>query len=279
LNDVVDTEVARDHFSRIAPKWSDLDAPLRPSPDDTAVVQRAADALATGSRVVVLGLTPEIVGCDWPEEVALSAVDHSPAMMRQLWPPAKGPAGARSILADWCEIPIASASIDLVVGDGCYVLMPHPDGYAKLTREVRRLLGSSGRFVIRVFVRPDQSESVEDITRDFARGAIGSVHALKLRLWGALHGAGGEGTRLDDVWRAWKSMPAVPPALAGRRGWSDDEIVGIEAYRGLEGRYFVPTLAEFRRLLAPTFREVECIFGKYESADRCPTLVLECAER
>jgi SAM-dependent methyltransferase len=194
-----------------------------------------------------------------------------------LWPPAKGPAGARAILADWCALPIPSGSIDLVVGDGCYVLLPYPQGYAKLTREVRRVLRDSGRFAIRVFVRPDDGESVEDIARALARGEIGSVHALKLRLWAALHGASGEGTRLDDVWRAWKAMPAIPAALAGRRGWSAGEIVGIEAYRGMEGRYFTPTLAEIRGCLEPAFREVECAFGGYESADRCPTLVFECA--
>ena len=181
------------------------------------------------------------------------------------------------MLADWCALPIPSDSIDLVAGDGCYVLMPYPEGYATLTREVRRVLRDSGRFAIRVFVRPDQGESVDDIAGALARGEIGSVHALKLRLWAALHGASGEGTRLDDVWQAWRAMPPVPAALAGRRGWTAGELVGIEAYRGLEGRYYTPTLVEIRAGLEPTFREVECAFGRYEAADRCPTLVLECA--
>jgi len=47
-------EVPRDHFSRIVAQWSHFGPPLRPSPDDTAVVQRAASALGPAARVVVL---------------------------------------------------------------------------------------------------------------------------------------------------------------------------------------------------------------------------------
>ena len=142
-----------------------------------------------------------------------------------------------------------------------------------LTREVCRVLRGSGRFVIRVFLRPDQSESVADIARAFALGKIGSVHALKLRLLAALHGATGAGTRLDDVWRAWKTMPSLPVALGEVRGWTSREIVGIEGYRGLETRFFLPTLAEFREILLSALVEVECAWSRHELADRCPTLV------
>ena len=263
----------RDHFARIAPKWSHFGPPLRPSPDDTAVVQRVVANLGAAAHAVVLGLTPEIIGCTWPRDIKLSAVDHSPAMIAELWPPASGPADSQVILADWRAMPIPSDTIDLVAGDGCYILQTHPEGFETLTREVRRVLRRSGRFVIRVFLRPDRSESVADISHAYALGEIGSVHALKLRLLAALHGATGEGSCLDDVWRAWKSMPSLPAALAGRRGWTAEEIVGIESYGGMEARYFLPTLAEFRESLSSALVEVECAWGRHELADRCPTLV------
>jgi hypothetical protein len=98
------------------------------------------------------------------------------------------------------------------------------------------------------------------------------VHALKLRLLAALHGTNGEGSRLDDVWQAWKSLP--PPAtLMCSRGWTAEEITSIESYRGMEARYFLPTLSEFRRSMASCFDEIECSFGGHELGDRCPTLV------
>ncbi len=214
----------------------------------------------------MLGLTPEIVACDWPAGVKLSAVDHSPAMIEQLWPPAKGPADSSVILADWCAMPIESGTIDLVAGDGCYVLQTWPDGYAALTREVCRVLRPGGRYVIRVFLRPDVAESVADIADAFSAGSIGSVHAIKLRLLAAVHGINGVGSRLDDVWRAWKNMPALPQALAGQRGWTPEEIVGIESYAGMDARYYLPTLTEFRHSLGPDLQELECAFGRNELA-------------
>jgi len=264
----------RDHFSQIVASWSHFGPPLRPSPSDTAVVQRVVASLDPGARAVVLGLTPEIIGCDWPADVRLSAVDHSPSMIRALWPPARGPAHAQVILADWCAMPIESGTVDLVVGDGCYVLFAHPHGYAALTREVRRALRPGGRFAIRVFLRPDAPESVGDIGRAVATGAVGSVHALKLRLLAALHGASGDGSRLDDVWQAWKTLPPLPAALAGVRGWTDAEITGIDSYRGMAARYFLPTLGEFRQSVGAELREVECAFGTDELGERCPTFVL-----
>lgn len=266
---------ANDHFVRIAPQWSQFGPPLRPWPDDSAVVQRVASGLGAGAHVVVLGLTPETIACDWPTDVNLTAVDHSPSMIEQLWPPAQGPADARVILADWRAMPIESRSIDLVAGDGCYVLQTWPDGFAALTREVCRVLRPGARYVIRVFLRPDQAEPVANIAGELSAGRIGSVHALKLRLLAALHGASGAGSRLDDAWQAWKKMPALPRALTAQRGWMPEEIAGIEAYAGMDVRYYLPTLAEFRSSLGPCLREMECAIGRHELADRCPTLVLE----
>ena len=264
----------RDHFSHIVPKWSQFGPPLRPWPDDSAVVQRVASGLGDGAQVVVLGLTPEIIACDWPAGVKLSAVDHSPPMIRQLWPPAKAPRDARVILADWSAMPIASGTVDLVAGDGCYVLQAWPDGFTALTREVCRVLRPGGRYAIRVFLRPDAAESVADIAGALVAGRIGSVHALKMRLLAAVHGCSGIGSRLDEVWRAWKSLPALPRALAGTRGWTTEEIVGIESYAGMDARYYLPTLAEFRVNLGPDLQELECAFGCNELAECCPTLVM-----
>lgn len=265
----------RDHFSSIVPQWSHFGPPLRPSPDDKAVVQRAAARLGRAAHALVLGLTPEIIACEWPADVTLTAVDHSATMIRALWPPENGPAHSQVIRADWCAMPIPSGTIDLAAGDGCYVLMAFPEGYQTLTREVCRVLKRGGRFAVRVFLRPDRAEPVAHVAQAFARGEIGSVHALKLRLLAALHGVSGAGTRLDDVWQSWKSLPALPAALAGTRGWTDDEIVGIESYGGMQSRYFLPTLAELRAHVQVSFRELECTWGRHELGDRCPTLVLE----
>src|SRR5579862_4932337 len=105
------TTVPRDHFASLHRRWSHLGPPLAPGLGDTAIVQRIADGLGPAPRVVVLGLTPQIVGCAWPSGIDLIAVDNSPAMMRELWPPAEGPPGARALLADWRAMPIPSQTV------------------------------------------------------------------------------------------------------------------------------------------------------------------------
>src|SRR4029077_14940689 len=127
-----------------------------------------------------------------------------------------------------------------VAGDGCYIALSYPDQCATITRELGRVLRPGGKFVIRVFIRPERTESVEEIAAALRKREVGSVHALKLRLHAALHGANEIGTRLDDVWHAWASMLPLPAGLADRPGWTAPAIAGIEAYRGRQARYHLP---------------------------------------
>jgi SAM-dependent methyltransferase len=264
-----------DHFATLVREWSHFGTPLRPSVGDAKIVQRIVAELPTGACVGVLGVTPEIFACEWPTDLTVLAIDHSAAMMRMLWPPKDGPAGARAVLADWTSIPIATATFEAVVGDGCYIVFDYPNGYERLTQEIARVLRPGAKFVIRVFARPEHAESIDDIADAFASGRIDNVNVMKLRLLAALHGVSGSGTGLDEVWRAWNAMPTLPQALIGTRGWTPEEITGIDAYRGKDVRYSLPTLQEFRAIASTHFEEIECAFGSDQLTDRCPTFVFK----
>jgi hypothetical protein len=162
--------------------------------------------------------------------------------------------------------------VDVVTGDGCYIVLAQRDRFDALTREVHRVLRPHGCFAIRVFLRPDEREPLEAIAAALAAGAIGSVHALKLRLLAALHDD--DGVCLGDVWSVWSTMPRPPAHLAGRRGWTAGEIAGVEAYRGLDVRYVLPTAAAFRAAVAPYFVERSCGHASAEHGAYCPTFVL-----
>jgi SAM-dependent methyltransferase len=268
-------DVSRDHFSTLVKDWSTVGQPLRPAPEDTAVVQRVVNGLGAAPRVVILGLTPETLGCSWPAATGLTAVDHSPAMIRALWDPGRAPAGALAIPADWRTMPFSTETVDLVAGDGCHIVFSHPERAGELTQEVCRILRPGARYVMRAFLKPERAETIAEIAAAVADGRVASVHALKLRLLAAMQVSSRSGTRLGDVWHIWKTLPAPPAALLGRRGWTPAEIGAIEAYHDLDGHFYLPALVELRAIFQPGFEELEYITPSYELGDRCPTFVLK----
>src|SRR5262249_33618816 len=155
------------------------------SPDDVAIVEGAVADWRSRSeappRALLLGVTPEIAGCRWPAGTRLVAIDRSRIMIDTLWPAPATPRLATAVCADWLSMPFGAAALDVVVGDGCYVCLAFPDAALALGEEVDRILAAGGIYVMRVFLRPDRAEPLDDIARDLVEGRIGSVHALKWR--------------------------------------------------------------------------------------------------
>ena len=265
---------APDIWDTVLENWRHIGRPLKPYPDDIAVYERFARVRAnecTGRlRALMLGVTPEIAGCRWPAGTNLIAVDCSPAMIHGLWPAPGTPADARVLCADWRTMPIDSGSIDYVCGDGCNPALPFPDVMGAVARSVLRILAPGGLFAMRLFSRPEPAETVDDISRALAAGRIGNVHVLKWRLIAALTGKVENGVRLGDVWNVWNGMRSLVARYGAVEGWTAGELNSIEMYLGMETRFYFPTLAEYRALLAPDFVERECSYGPYELGDRCP---------
>src|SRR5262245_43267014 len=165
-----------DHWRDHARNWSNLGPPLRPTPDDVRIVEEAVrrrwPAGAGGPRALLLGVTPEIAGCRWPDSTRLVALDRSHPIIEALWPPPAAPRGAAVLCGDWLTMPLDSARFDIVVGDGCYNTMTFPAEARSLGREVERVLAPAGFFVIRAFLRPSSPETLDDIARDLARDAV-----------------------------------------------------------------------------------------------------------
>jgi hypothetical protein len=142
-----------------------------------------------------------------------------------------------------------------------------------LAGSVRRVLGGGGTFGLRAFVRPETSESPEEVWHALLDGSIGSFHIVKFRLLMSLHDAVGE-VRVADAWDAFAAWGHPMDGLAARLGWPLDEVRTIEAYRGQPDTYWFPTAAELEAVLEGDFVLVERHFPDYEMGDRCPTYLL-----
>jgi SAM-dependent methyltransferase len=265
------------HWGDMIGHWTHIGRPLKPGPEDIAVFERVATTAAGKAggcfHALLLGVTPEIAGCQWPQGIRLIAIDSSVSMIDRLWPTPGAPPNSNVMCANWLTIPMAARSFDFVIGDGCHASLSFPGDVHAMLREVARVLRPQGTFVMRAFIRPDPPEKLECIARDLASGRIGSVHVLKWRLFAALCRDSESGTVLSDVWRVWDGMRALTAGFSAKPGWSTPELGTIEVYRGKGTRYYFTTLEEIGALVSQHFGTLDLFYGKHEFANCCPIMV------
>ena len=267
-----------------ATQWDRVGPPLHPSPSDLEhhedVIRRvSAECAARGAalRALALGVTPEHASMKWPPGSTLLALDKSAEMIERVWPGHPRPGeGAR--LADWLNPPTDLGPYDIVVSDGPFGVLRHPEEHATLLAVVRRWLSPHGRFTFRVFVRPDDQETPEDVFEAALDGSPGleSFHAFKLRLLMAVQTNVLDGVHTRRVWDVWHDQGPDPAALARSRGWPLEQISTIDAYRGSDSIYCFPTTIELRKLICAARLEEETFsVPDYPLGERCPRFVLK----
>jgi SAM-dependent methyltransferase len=274
-----ESESAREasHWRSVGAQWALQESPGLPSPEDIAFYEQSvadwhAQARPASVLALLLGVTPEIALMRWPAGAEVVAVDQSQGMIGAVWPGARP--GHAAVCARWTELPLAAASRDVAIGDGCYSCLDAA-AYRVMSRALREVLRPGGLLVMRFFVRPEARESTAQVFADLFAKRIGSFFAFKWRLAMALHGTLAEGVRLADVWDAWHAAVPQPEALARHLDWSLPKILMMDHYRKSELRYTFPTLAEARVALEDDFREIACRVPYYELGTRCPTLILQ----
>jgi SAM-dependent methyltransferase len=226
--------------------------------------------LGKASRILLLGVTPELANFPWPEDAQLTAVDLHLTMIKHCW--AGNKATRNAVCADWLLPPFQSHQFDNVIGDGCLTLLSYPDQYRELSRSMYRVIAPDGVWVMRQFCRPPQAESIEAVRDDLWNGKIGSVHALKWRIAMSVHADRCEcGVVLGEIWQAYRDIVPDPKVLEDRFGWDARAIATLDNYRGSLSRYTFPTTDEIARAM-PEFNVRIVGHGSYELADRCPIL-------
>ena len=130
--------------------------------------------------------------------------------------------------------------------------------------------------MLRGFVRPEHAEAVADVVEALDRGEIANFHVLKWRLAMALTDRETGSLAVADVWREVHARWPDPQTLAAQQEWPLDEVLTINAYRGVDTRYSFPPVADFHRFLTlvgfPRIRECR---GCYPLAERCPTFIAD----
>ena len=267
------------HWEKHAKQWELVGQPLRPSPEDvdcfSAIVAQFSDEQSGQPlTALLLGVTPEIAHMHWPESSRLIAADYSSQMIRAVWT-MQGQPGRLAISSDWRSLPLQDHEAGIVIGDGCFTLLPYPDGYQALAWELRRVLRDDGLLIIRFFVSAAEVTTAEDVHARLLAGEIGNFHIFKFRLAIALQQSAADGVCVGDVWESWNAQGHDIDALAAQLNWQPEVIRTIDAYRGMQARYTYPTVAEVETALSPWFEPLAQYNHDYEFGENCPTLVLQ----
>jgi len=258
-----------DHWNHHAQQWQHVAPPLRPSAEDIELMTVRVAALDSVTTSVLLGVTPEIAGMHWPRGTRLLAVDRCMGMIQGVWP-CGGVPDRHAVCGDWLALPITEGSADLIVGDGCFTLLPYPDGLALAYASAARALRPGGAFMMRYFCRPESAEPLDAVFADLEAGRVGNFHVLKWRMAMALHGDASSGVSVGAVWEALNAAVSDRDAFAKDLGWPRAAIDTIDVYRGVDTRYYFPTLDEIREVTSQHFEELSVDTPSYELGERCP---------
>lgn len=263
------------HWNKHAQQWRYVKAPLRPCAEDIALIEQAlAEQFPKQAMLdaLMLGVTPELAAKSWVPALNLVAVDNTLAMIQSVWP--KNDAHRTVLCGNWLQLPLHDACMNLAMIDGGLPAISFPDAHRKLALELRRVLKPGGVFISRIFARPLDTESIDDVLSAVQARQIGSFAVFKWRLAMALQGDNAEkGVRLDDAWRTCGKYFREHARLADLTGWPIDEIGTIDAYRGSSASYHFPSVREMIEVFEDGFQCVDQKRASYELAERCPVLV------
>jgi len=253
-------------------------SPPAPSREDVIWYEARAgeNAMSLAGRplqALLLGVTPAIAAMRWPDSTLLTAVDWSQGMIRHVWPRQSVPAHARAVCADWRQLPIATGSIDLVVGDGCYSVLRLADA-ALLNREVHRALRPDGLYCQRCFRQPERPISIPQLFDQLFAGRMRNLDLFRWLLAMAVHGTSTDGVDLRHVWQVWYEHVPDPAAMRERFGWADEALANFKFWQENGGRFSFPSQAELRELAEPCFELIASETPRYEMGECFPRLVM-----
>jgi hypothetical protein len=247
---------------------------------DTAFARAAIDEFLRAAeprepRALVLGVTPELRSAATGAGSRVVCVDRSPEMIR-LIAAGRLPAPGAAACGDWLALPLPAKSVDLALGDGGFTLLAFPGQYDVVCAELRRVLRSPARLVVRCFVQAPVREPVAAVIADLERGRIKSFLVFRWRLAMAMQEDAAAGIVVDRIWNFVSERWPDLDRLADDHGWSREVVHSIEFYRGAAARYSFPTLEEYVALFARAgFPLVRVDTPDYELGECFPTLVLE----
>lgn len=259
-------------WSNLANQWQQVGSPQRPCVEDVELLFKQAFQ-APLTHVGLLGVTPELVDGPWPQGTRLQAFDRSAVMIQSHWNP-KANTHATAHQAVWHDLPLESAALSLVIGDGCTTQFPDCNYYTSFFSEMRRVLNANGALVMRCFLRQGTPTDQKRLVQEAMSGNIENFGSLKWQLAMALTNPTTLQVEIQLIRQVFDELFPDRQLLAKQTGWALETINSIDAYSGDTTTYTFPSYQDFSALCNKYFDISSTTFGSYEMAKSCPILRL-----
>lgn len=253
--------------------------PLRPHESEVAIMQQLVgeQAANVGRRrfdALVLGLTPEYVGLQWPAEGKVTVVDRSRHVVQEWWP-GDVPGRREIVVADWLDMPFGPGEFDLILGDGVFNFMPYPSGFQSFAAVLSRFLRRGGRMAIRVFVQPDPAEQPGDLLEEYRRSETIDYFGFRFRLAQSIQESPELGLYLNkDTVDAYLVGQGVDlRELYDKSGHTPPNVPPLPGATADQFRVSYPTEKQFYQQIDPHFDARQTLRGTHPLAGRTPMVV------
>jgi SAM-dependent methyltransferase len=225
---------ASQHWQEYHRAWSQLTEPLRPHQEVVAAVSQ--QLRAPNGRTLLLGITPELANL--PCEMI--AVDRNPSLVANVWP--ENTSTRRAIVGDWRNPNFMPETFSACIGDGSLSCLRYPDDVIRLLQELAIILRPGARFVCRLYLPPESSETPFSLRDAALGGIISNFHAFKLRLAMALAAQQRDPhVNVNSILRSFNDLFADRDELVRVTGWRREQVDTIDLYNGSARSYRTST--------------------------------------
>ncbi len=255
----------QNHWEKNHRHWARIEPPLRPDPVTTQAFQQLVGSAS--SRVLLLGVTSELANAF----DSVQAIDKSGMMIAKVWPGDSASKHARQ--GNWLEMAAPDEPFDGVVGDGSLSNLVYPHEVREVLNRILPALRPGGRFVCRMFERPDRVWTRDELLATAAAPARINFHAFKWQV--AMHLA--EITQptipVPQILALFNELFPDRAALAARSGWPLELINLVDVYRDSEVRFTFMTRQELIAVLPPGITDLRFdICSDYDLVECCPLM-------
>ena len=242
------------HWAARSLTYGQSGPPLNPNQE---IIDGFINLAPVSGHILLLGVTAKIHAA----YTHITAVDYSPEMIERVWP---GNTPTKQVQeGNWLTVDLPQHSFDAILGDGSVNMLAYPQDVRRLFERSLTWLKPGGVFACRVWTRPDEPVTREQILAEADKGTM-SFTAFR-RLFN-MHIADRDGSifPVTQIAELFDELFPDPTQLP----WENTS--SIDAYRTSTATSWFPTRQEILDIAPAGSRFVDV--GTYEIAETCPIL-------